>query len=86
MEKLKGINEDRIHLSSFLIFKNILELELFKETFPTWKVRVYGDVQVYSTAGPEDGQTSYAVVSLKSQIWPGSFTIANVNFICLFNH
>jgi len=64
LDKLKGIPEDI--------------LEPFKEV-PQWKARVYGDPQVYTTPPPEEGATSYAVVALRSLIWPGSVTIANNN-------
>jgi len=39
---------------------------------------VCGESQIYSTE-KDDGQTSYAVVTLKNILWPGAVTVASVN-------
>jgi len=50
-------------------------LEGLKEA---WKLRTYGDAQVYSTYNKdEEGTTTYQAVALKSQVWPGAMTIAS---------
>lgn len=63
VDRLKAINEDA--------------LEGLKEG-GAWKLRTYGDSQVYTTYNKdEEGATTYQVVALRSQIWPGSVTVAS---------
>jgi len=61
VERLRGITED--------VFEPLKE---------TWKLRTYGEPQVYSTYNKdEEGTTTYQVVALKSQVWPGAMTVAS---------
>jgi hypothetical protein len=42
---------------------------------PAWTVKTIGDLQPYNKAGGE-GTTSYAINLIKSNRWPGHYTVA----------
>ena len=44
---------------------------------PAWSIRSYGDQSVYGSANPALPDLHYGVVTVRSNVWPGSCTFFN---------
>jgi len=87
LDRLLPITEDKLsekftqEFEKFQFFANFRSGE---EDKPLWRVRVCGESQIYSTE-KDDGQTSYAVVTLKNILWPGAVTVASAtNYVNIY--
>lgn len=54
--------------------KPISEDKACKGNYPAWILRSFGDKMTYAMSNPLHGTKQYAVVVVKSTVWPGAFS------------